>query len=128
MQSASRSWTRVSPFGSHPFPVRVIEIGAKWRHDARMRVNLSTRSSSRLTSRAGTIPLTLTIRPACGIPGDYELPFDGEALLRLLRRQTDLPGYILEGFERKVRTLTDARLMGVELDERVLTDIGYFID
>jgi hypothetical protein len=56
-----------------------------------MRVNLTTRPSRPSAARAGTVPLTLTIRPACGLPGDYERPMDGAALLRLLRQQTDLP-------------------------------------
>ncbi|MGD0367745.1 MAG: hypothetical protein ABSA94_09815 [Acidobacteriaceae bacterium] len=92
-----------------------------------MRVNLSTRPSSLSISRAGAIPLTLTIRPACGLPGDYECPMDSAALLRLLRQQTDLPGYVLESFEAKLG-VPNARLLGVELSESVLTDIGYFID
>jgi hypothetical protein len=53
---------------------------------------------------------------------------DGEMLLRLLRRQTDLPGYVLETFARSLRTTADARLLAVELSESVLTEIGYFID
>jgi hypothetical protein len=53
---------------------------------------------------------------------------DGAVLLRLLRQQTDLPGYVLEGFEAKLSGPLDARLLGVDLSERVLTDIGYFID
>jgi hypothetical protein len=93
-----------------------------------MRVNLTTRPSRPSPLRGGTIPLTLTIRPACGIPGDYECPMDGAALLRLLRQQTDLPGYVLESFEAKLRTALDARLLGVELSETALTNIGYFID
>ena len=93
-----------------------------------MRVNLTTRPSRPSPSGPGTIPLTLTIRPSCGLPGDYECPTDSAALLRLLSQQTDLPGYVLEGFETKLRTQLGARLLGVELSERVLTDIGYFID
>ena len=93
-----------------------------------MRVNLTTRPSRPSPSGPGAIPLTLTIRPACGLPGDYEYSTDSAALLRLLRQQTDLPGYVLEGFEIKLRTPLGARLLGVELSERVLTDIGYFID
>jgi hypothetical protein len=93
-----------------------------------MKVNLSTRPSRQLAFPAGTIPLMMTIRPACGLPGDYERPMEGEALMRLLRQRTDLPGYILDGFERNVRSLADARLRGIELSENVLTDIGYFID
>jgi hypothetical protein len=50
------------------------------------------------------------------------------ALLQLLRQRTDLPGYVLEGFEEKLRIPPGARLLGVELSESVLSDIGYFID
>lgn len=93
-----------------------------------MRVNLSTRPSRPAPPWAGTVPLTLTIRPACGLPGDYECSTDSATLLRLLRKQTDLPGYVLEVFEAKLRLPVGARLPGVELSESVLTDIGYFID
>lgn len=97
-----------------------------------MRVNLSIRpsrsSASGSTPGLRTVPLTLTIRPARGLPGDYEYSTDSAALLRLLRQQTDLPGYVLEGFEAKLRLPLDVRLTGVELSERVLTDIGYFVD
>jgi hypothetical protein len=93
-----------------------------------MRVNLSTRPSSRSASRTGTLPLTLTIRPACRIPGDYECKIDSAALLRLLRTQTDLPGYELEAFAMKLRAPVAAQLTGVDLSDAVLTDIGYFID
>ncbi len=93
-----------------------------------MRVNLITRRSDRSESNKGAIPLSLTIRPACGLPGDYEYPTDSAALLRLLRRQTDLPSQVLQRFEENLRTPLGARLLGVELSESVLTDIGYFID
>ena len=93
-----------------------------------MRVNLNIRPTNPALHQAGTIPLTLTIRPACGVPGDYECSTDSAALLRLLRRQTDLPGYVLEGFERNLHMPLGARLSDVELSESVLTDIGYFID
>ncbi len=93
-----------------------------------MRVNLITHPSDRCKSRAGTIPLSLTIRPACGLPGDYECPTDSGALLRLLRQQTDLPAHVLERFERNLSATLGARLLGVELSDSVLTNIGYFID
>jgi len=99
-----------------------------WVHDSGMRVNLSTRSSNPAASGPGTIALSLTIRPACGLPGDYECATDSAALLRLLRRQTDLPDSVLQRFEENLHTPMGARLLGVELSERVLTDIGYFID
>jgi hypothetical protein len=93
-----------------------------------MRVNLITRPSDGSESGAGTIPLSLTIRPACGLPGDYDCQTDSKALLRLLRLQTDLPAYAIERFEEGLRSQLGAKLLGVELSDSVLTDIGYFID
>jgi hypothetical protein len=93
-----------------------------------MRVNLITQPSNRHESGAGAIPLSLTIRPACGLPGDYEFPIDSAALLLLLRQQTDLPASVLQRFEQNMRAPLGARLLGVELSDSVLTDIGYFID
>jgi len=93
-----------------------------------MRVNLTTRPSGDSGSRPGTIPLSLTIRPACGLPGDYEYPTDSAELLLMLRKQTDLSSYVLQRFEQNLRGPLGARLLGVELSDSVLTKIGYFID
>jgi hypothetical protein len=93
-----------------------------------MRVNLLTLPSGRLDSGSGTIPLSLTIRPACGLPGDYQCPTDSKALLSLLRRETELSASVLERFEESLRHVVGARLLSVELSERVLTEIGYFVD
>jgi hypothetical protein len=93
-----------------------------------MRVNLITQPTDCWKSRPGTIPLSLTIRPACGLPGDYKCPTDSAALLRLLRQQTDLPAHVLERFEENLRASVTAKLLGVELSESALTKIGYFID
>jgi len=91
-----------------------------------MRVNLSTQPMPNSPAHAGAI--ALKICPACGLPGDYECQMDSDALMRLLRQQTDLPASVLETFERKLRAPLSARLLAVELSETVLTDIGYFID
>ena len=93
-----------------------------------MRVNLIAQTSDRPQSHPGTIPLSLTIRPACGLPGDYEYPTDSATLLLLLRQQTDLPATVLERFEKTLRAPLGARLLGVDLSDRILTNIGYFID
>jgi hypothetical protein len=93
-----------------------------------MRVNLITQRSNRFEPGARTIPLSLTIRPACGLPGDYECPTDSATLLRLLRKQTDLPASVLQRFEESLRAPVPAKLLGVELSDDVLTNIGYFID
>jgi hypothetical protein len=93
-----------------------------------MRVNLITQPSDPSLSGAGAIPLSLTIRPACGLPGDYECPTDSTALLHMLRKQTDLPDSVLQRFEKELRAKPGARLLGVELNDNILTNLGYFID
>ena len=93
-----------------------------------MRVNLITKVANRCETGGGNFPISLTIRPACGLPGDYEYPTDSMTLLQLLRRETDLPASVIQRFEQNLRVLLGARLLGVELSDSVLTDIGYFID
>jgi len=92
-----------------------------------MRVNLITRPSGHSESGTGTIPLSLTIRPAGGLPGDYRCPTDSAALLLLLRKQTDLPAYVLQSFEQELRDPSGAWLLGVDLSESFLTKMGYSI-
>jgi hypothetical protein len=89
-------------------------------------MNLITRSYG--GPLAGPVQLSLTLRPACGLPGDYEFPTDSASLIRLLRSQTDLPGTVLQRFEDELHSSASARLLGVELNDTVLTNIGYFID
>jgi hypothetical protein len=48
--------------------------------------------------------------------------------MRLLREKSDLSASVLERFEGKLCVPIGARLLGVELSEEVLTDMGYFID
>ncbi len=93
-----------------------------------MRVNLITQPLGASKPGAGSIPLSLTIKPACGLPGDYEFPTDSHTLLSLLRQQTDLPSTVIKRFEGDLSNSLRARLLGVELSENVLTRIGYFID
>jgi hypothetical protein len=93
-----------------------------------MRVNLITQPSNRSRAAGGTIPLSLIIRPACGLPGDYEYPTDSATLLQLLRQQTDLSADVLKRFEKSLHASPGARLLGVEVSDSFLTNIGYFID
>jgi hypothetical protein len=93
-----------------------------------MRVDLIIRYSKQARPAPGTLPIFLTIRPACGLPGDFEYPTDSRSLLRMLGQQTDLPDAVLRRFEENMHTILNARLLGVELSERVLTQIGYFVD
>lgn len=93
-----------------------------------MRVNLITHATSFPLPFKGAIPLSLTIKPACGLPGDYEYQTDSASLLRMLRQQTDLPGSVLQRFESNMGDTSGARLLGVDLSDRLLSEIGYFID
>jgi hypothetical protein len=93
-----------------------------------MRVNLITHSLSQSESDRLTSPLALTIRPASGVPGDYHFPIDREALMQLLRQKTELTALTLQNFEMNLHGPLGARLLGVELSEKTLTEIGYFID
>lgn len=93
-----------------------------------MRMNIITRMSATFNDGAKTIPLSLTIRPSCGLPGDYQFATDSEALMRMLQKKTDLSRDTLKRFEGEMYSSSCARLTGVELSDSVLTEIGYFID
>ena len=93
-----------------------------------MRVNLITQALSPFKSGPGSFQISLTIKPACGLPGEYQYPTDSASLLRLLHQQTDLPDSVLQRFKGSLTQFHSARLLGVELSEQVLTKIGYFVD
>ncbi len=46
----------------------------------------------------------------------------------MLRAKTDLPSTVLKRFQGDLQTRSNARLLGVEMSERLLTYIGYFVD
>jgi hypothetical protein len=93
-----------------------------------MRVNLITHALTSYRTGTGSFPISLTIRPACGLPGEYNFPTNSAELLRLLHQQTDLPSTVIERFKGHLTVLPEAKLLGVELSEKVLTKIGYFVD
>jgi hypothetical protein len=93
-----------------------------------MRVNLITHASAASLAGKGAIPLSLTIKPACGLPGDYEYATNSSALLEMLHKRTDLPEAVIQRFTSTLYGAQSARLLGVELSDRVLTELGYFID
>ncbi len=93
-----------------------------------MRVNLITHVANMPLASKGAIPLSLTIKPACGLPGDYEYQTDSSALLRMLRSETNLPAAVIQRFTASLYSAETARLLGVELSEGLLTEIGYFVD
>jgi hypothetical protein len=91
-------------------------------------MNLITQALSPLPVGPGSFQVSLTLKPACGLPGEYQYPTDSASLMRLLRQQTDLPSSVIERFEGSLSTMRNAKLLGVELSELVLTKIGYFVD
>ena len=93
-----------------------------------MRMNLIARRSETSEETATTIPVSLTIRPSCGVPGDYQFKTTSASLMRMLHKKTDLPFDALKRFEGEVFSYSCARLRGVEMSDETLTEIGYFID
>ena len=94
-----------------------------------MRFNLITQSSmSTINGNAAIIPLSLTLRPSRGAPGEYTYSTDSSTLLRLLEAGTDLSSEVIRRFMRDIFASTKARLLGVELNDDVLRVIGFFVD
>ncbi len=93
-----------------------------------MRFNLITQSAGTSSGNARAIPLSLTLRPSCGVPGEYSYPTDSSTLIRMLERGTDLPSAVLQRFRGDIFGSAKARLLGVELSDDVLKVIGYFVD
>ena len=94
-----------------------------------MRVNLFAKSTLPLSSNGhSSIPLSITIKPSCGVPGDYEYPTDSSTLLKMLRQNTDLNAFILERFDGDLHRSPSVRLLGVDLKDDALEKVGYFID
>lgn len=93
-----------------------------------MRFNLVTHPSIQTPANAGAFPLSLTLRPSCGIPGEYTFPTDSNSLLRLLRTATDLPDAVVWRFLGDACAKAKALLPGVELNDETLQRIGFFVD
>ncbi len=93
-----------------------------------MRANLIAQVSLPRSPGGLNFPVSLTIRPACGLPGDFEYPTDSQALVRMLDQETELSSSVIERFRQDLCLCASVRLLGVELSDRHLTEIGYFVD
>jgi hypothetical protein len=93
-----------------------------------MRVNLSAQSTASEFHRYSSAPITITVRPSSGIPGTFSYTTDSSSFLRMLRQRTELASTVLERFEQTLNSSRSGRLLGVELGEKTLTEIGYFVD
>jgi len=92
-----------------------------------MRMNLNARGVSSHRSDLQQDQIVLTLRPACQLPGDYSYTLSSDSLRRMLLR-TDLPSTVLEKFESGIWSPKGANLPAVEISEKTLTEIGYFVD
>jgi hypothetical protein len=90
-------------------------------------MNLRARAVASPGSNLSEDRITLTLRPAASLPGDYSFITNVDSLRRMLRR-TDLPSTVLERFESGIRSPKGANLPAVEISDKTLTQIGYFVD
>jgi len=90
-------------------------------------MNIRARAVASSGSNLPDDRITLTLRPAVSMPGDYSFTTNVDSVRRLLRR-TDLPSTILERFESGLWNAKGASLPAVEISEKTLTEIGYFVD
>ena len=90
-------------------------------------MNLITKVSGSAHSGLAPLPISLTLRPACGLPGDYVVPTNSQTLMRMLEK-TDLPSSVLSRFKGELYSSSQARLLGLSLSEETQTEMGYFIE
>jgi hypothetical protein len=92
-----------------------------------MRMNIRAHAVASPGSNLSDDRITLTLRPAVSLPGDYSFTTNIDSVRRLLRR-TDLTSTVLERFESGLWNARGASLPAVEMSEKILTLIGYFVD
>jgi hypothetical protein len=93
-----------------------------------MRVSLSVQSAAPPFLSAEAVPLSVTIRSACGVPREYVCVTDSKAFLSMLSLKTNVPPSRLRRFEDTLYYSSKARLPGVELSDQFLVEIGYLVD
>ncbi len=92
-----------------------------------MRVSLAALASQQ-NSRSYDIPVAVQVRPSRGMLSEHHYTTDSSSLRNMLRRQTDLSGVAIDRFMTELRGSTTARLSGVELNDKTLKEIGFFVD
>lgn len=92
-----------------------------------MRVSLAALASQH-QSRSYDIPVAVQVKPSRGMTGEHHYTTDSSTLRQLLKRQTDLSGIAIDRFMTELRASSTARLSGVEMSDRTLKEIGFFVD
>lgn len=95
---------------------------------AAMRFTLAALPSANRPLRPSDKPLTVQLKPSYGVPGEHSYQTDSFSLRSMLKRHTELSGLAITTFMRQIEEGITARLAGVELNDRVLREIGYFLD
>ena len=93
-----------------------------------MRFALAAVPSGSQSRRSLDVPVTVLIRPSRGVAGEHSYKTDSYALRDMLKRNTELSGLIIDGFMTQLKAGLGARIPAVELSDRTLQDIGYFVD
>lgn len=93
-----------------------------------MRFTITAKASSSPSPGSSTRPLSVTLKPAGKSVGAYEYSSDSAALLRMLRRDTEINGFELAAFTGDLRARSNAQLHRVPLKDGVLREVGFFID
>ena len=92
-----------------------------------MRMNLSARGVPCRHFGLSDDRIVLTLRPTCPLPGEYSYTTSSDSLRHMLLR-TDLPSTVIEKFESRIWSPKGADLPAIEISEKTLTEIGYFVD
>lgn len=92
-----------------------------------MRVSLAALATQH-QSRSYDIPVSVQVRPSRGMTGEHHYTTDSSSLRNMLKRQTDLSLLAIDRFMTDLRASSTARLSGVELNDRTLKEIGFFVD
>ena len=93
-----------------------------------MRFALAALPADPQSRHAIDVPLTVLIRPSRGTTGEHSYRTDTCALRNMLKRQTELSGVVIDEFMAQLKAGSGARLPAVELRDRTLHEIGYFVD
>jgi hypothetical protein len=91
-----------------------------------MRMNLSARGAGH-PSDLRKDDVMIKLKPACSLPGEYSYTTSRDSLHRMLLK-TELPSTVLERFEVGIWSSRGASLPAVEISDKTLTEIGYFVE
>lgn len=92
-----------------------------------MRFTLAALATSKPVYDSSPATLTVEIRPSRAAFGEHMYTTDLRSLMSMLK-STDLSGCVLDDFTQQLTSKATARIPSVELKDRFLREIGYFVD